>query len=80
MAKNEKFKRTYVITVEGVTTNDFASKLIEDVLFSTVWVIDKQHKQISASITRLESESIQDLKELVDRYDIEQWEIDEVDL
>lgn len=51
MSKNKKFKRTYVIEVEGVTTNRSAETFIDTCLTTTVKALDAQFKQVSVKTT-----------------------------
>lgn len=54
MAKNKRFIVTYEITVDGVTTNGFASKLIDDAIRAMVMALDIQYKQVEVTIVKEE--------------------------
>jgi hypothetical protein len=53
MAKNRQFKKTYLIDCEGVTTNDFMSKVVDDILRTTVVALDMQYKQLKIRIKEI---------------------------
>jgi molybdopterin biosynthesis enzyme MoaB len=50
MSKNAKFKRNYLIEVEGITTNGFAEKLITDMLEMVIDGFNDYFKQVNARI------------------------------
>ncbi len=52
MAKNKKFKNQYVITIEDITTNEFMSKLAQDMLEAMVMAININYKQVNAKIVK----------------------------
>ena len=46
MARNRKFKRKYTIEFEGITTNDFAIQVLDDLFEGIAKAAGEQHKQI----------------------------------
>jgi len=54
MAKNRRFKRQYLINIEGITTNDFAIELMEKTLKNLEISLDTWFKQISVTIEPVE--------------------------
>lgn len=56
-AKNRTFHKRFIITVKGVTTNDFMSGMIENFLSEVVQAWDREFKQIKE--TKLEVEEVE---------------------
>lgn len=54
MAKNRAFKRTYIIEFKGITTNEFALKVLDDLFEGIAKAAGEQHKQIE--LVRFEKE------------------------
>lgn len=54
MAKNKKFKKQYIINVEGITTNDFASELIDKFINNIAIALDVWFKQVDVTIEPVE--------------------------
>lgn len=53
MAKNEKFSKTYIVTVQGTSTNGFMPKLIEDMLYAIILSVNLNYKQTKAVIKEI---------------------------
>lgn len=62
MAKNKRFTKRYVITVDGTTTNDFASELIEKFLKNMEQSLDTWFKQVNVTIRDYNEEPVEKTK------------------
>jgi hypothetical protein len=56
MGKNRKFKNSYIVTIEGTTTNGFQAQLFDNVIRSIGQAFGINSQQSSVSIKPLETE------------------------
>jgi hypothetical protein len=63
MAKNKRFTKRYVITVDGTTTNEFASELIEKFLKNMEQSLDTWFKQVNVTIRDYNEEPVEKIKD-----------------
>lgn len=56
MGKNRKFKNSYMITVEGVTTNGFQAELFDNVITAVGQAIGVNSQQCRVTMKVLDTE------------------------
>lgn len=56
MGKNRKFKNSYIVTIEGTTTNGFQAQLFDSVLRGICRAFGVNSQQSTVNVKVLESE------------------------
>lgn len=54
MAKNKKFRKTYLVQIDGTTTNGYAEHQYDELLKNMITVLNLKQKQVDVTISEYE--------------------------
>jgi len=52
VSKNKAFEVIYQVRLKGITTNDFLTKHIDEVLQGVLKILESQHKQLDIEVIK----------------------------